>query len=123
MTELRRILLCRTDRMLPRDIKSKIALFCNVSEREVITALDVKNIYEVPMVLHSEALDTAIMQHLQLPGREANLDRWERLMDFERTAIDAVSIGIVGKYVVGTCAWELSHAFWNPIHSPTGPMG
>ena len=51
------ILLCRTDRLLPRDIKAKIALFCNVSEKDVITALDVHNIYEVPMVLHSEGLD------------------------------------------------------------------
>src|SRR2546428_10665711 len=47
------ILLCRTDRLLPRDIKAKIALFCNVSEKDVITALDVHNIYEVPMILHS----------------------------------------------------------------------
>src|SRR5512147_382537 len=48
------ILLCRTNQILPKDVKSKIALFCNVSERDVITAIDVKNIYEVPMGLHSE---------------------------------------------------------------------
>ena len=62
------IILCRTDRLLPRDIKAKIALFCNVSEKEVITALDVQNIYQVPLVLHSEGLDNAIVQRLGLHG-------------------------------------------------------
>ncbi len=90
-------LLCRTDRMLSRDIKAKIALFCNVSEKEVITALDVKNIYEVPMVLHSEGLDAAIVQHLGLAAREPDLSRWENLL--HRDPVDEVRIGIVGKYV------------------------
>jgi len=93
------ILLCRTDRLLPRDIKAKIALFCNVSEKEVITALDVKNIYEVPMVLHSEGLDDAIVQHLGLPAREPDLSRWEDLLHRDRNPLDTVRIGIVGKYV------------------------
>jgi CTP synthase len=93
------ILLCRTDRLLPRDIKAKIALFCNVSEKEVITALDVKNIYEVPMVLHSEGLDDAIVHHLGLPAREPDLSRWEDLLHRDRNPLDTVRIGIVGKYV------------------------
>jgi CTP synthase len=66
------ILLCRTDRLLSRDIKSKIALFCNVSEKDVITALDVQNIYQVPLVYHSEGLDEAILNHLELPMRPRN---------------------------------------------------
>ena len=93
------ILLCRTDRLLPRDIKAKIALFCNVSEKDVITALDVHNIYEVPMVLHSEGLDDAIVHHLQLAAREPDLSRWERLLYLDRNPRDTVRIGIVGKYV------------------------
>ncbi len=93
------ILLCRTDRFLPKDIKAKIALFCNVSEREVITAKDVKNIYEVPMVLHSEGLDEAIVRHLGLPAREPALDLWEDLLQRDHNPIDTVRIGIVGKYV------------------------
>ncbi len=93
------ILLCRTDRLLSKDIKGKIALFCNVSEKDVITALDVKNIYEVPMVLHSEGLDTAIVEHLQLPAGEPELTLWEKLLHLDRNPIDTVRIGIVGKYV------------------------
>jgi CTP synthase len=93
------ILLCRTDRLLPRDIKGKIALFCNVSEKDVITALDVKNIYEVPLVLHSEGLDDAIVKHLELPAPQPELSRWEQMVQADRNPIDSVQIGIVGKYV------------------------
>ncbi len=93
------ILLCRTDRMLPRDIKGKIALFCNVSEREVITALDVSNIYEVPLVLRHEGLDDAIVRQLELPACEPELSRWEDLLRKEKNPKGSVDIAIVGKYV------------------------
>ena len=93
------IILCRTDRLLPRDIKAKIALFCNVSEKEVITALDVQNIYQVPLVLHSEGLDNAIVQRLGLTVSEPDLSRWENLLHLDRNPKDTVRIGIVGKYV------------------------
>ncbi len=93
------ILLCRTDRLLPRDIKAKIALFCNVSEKDVITALDVKNIYEVPLVLHSEGLDGAVVRYLNLQGREPNLSQWKDLIHRDHHPLDSVRIGIVGKYV------------------------
>ncbi|MDH7500854.1 MAG: CTP synthase, partial [candidate division NC10 bacterium] len=63
------ILLCRTDRFLPREIKAKIALFCNLSEEAVITAKDVESIYEVPLVLHSEGLDDIILKLLRLKTR------------------------------------------------------
>jgi CTP synthase len=93
------ILLCRTDRLLSKDIKSKIALFCNVSEKDVITALDVKNIYEVPLVLHSEGLDDAIVNHLQLTERAPDLAQWEEMIQHAEKPVDFVQIGIVGKYV------------------------
>jgi len=93
------ILLCRTDRLLPREIKSKIALFCNVSEEEVITALDVDNIYEVPVVLQSEGLDKTIVNHLSLPALDPDMSRWEELLHRGRNPKDTVKIGIVGKYV------------------------
>lgn len=93
------ILLCRTDRFLTREIKSKIALFCNVSEKDVITALDVKNIYEVPVVLHSEGLDGAIVRYLNLPAHEPDLSAWNELLHRDRHPQDTVHIGIVGKYV------------------------
>jgi len=63
------ILLCRTDRFLPKELKAKIALFCNVSEQAVITAKDVNSIYEVPLVLHSEGLDAIIVRMLGLPEK------------------------------------------------------
>ena len=93
------ILLCRTNRLLAREIKSKIALFCNVSEKDVITALDVRNIYEVPLVYHSEGLDDTIVNHLSLPERVPDLTRWEKMIDAAGNPIDSVRIGIVGKYV------------------------
>ena len=93
------ILLCRTDRLLGREIKSKIALFCNVSEKNVITALDVDNIYEVPVVLHSEGLDDAIVEHLKLDESEPDLSSWINLLDVAKNPIGTVKIGIVGKYV------------------------
>jgi CTP synthase len=93
------ILLCRTDRLLPKEIKAKIALFCNVSEREVITALDVDNIYQVPLVLHSEGLDDSIARHLHLPEQQPELSNWENVMQLDRNPLDTVRIGIVGKYV------------------------
>ena len=93
------ILLCRTDRLLPREIKAKIALFCNVSEKDVITALDVKNIYEVPLVLHSEGLDGAIVRYLSLPVHEPDLSPWKELLHRDHHPEDTVRIGIVGKYV------------------------
>ena len=93
------IVLCRTDRLLPREIKAKIALFCNVSEKDVITALDVKNIYEVPLVLHSEGLDGAIVRYLSLPVHEPDLSPWKELLHRDHHPEDTVRIGIVGKYV------------------------
>ena len=93
------ILLCRTSRLLSKEIKSKIALFCNVSEEDVVTALDVKNIYEVPLVLHSEGLDNAVAKHLQLQPSQPKLDRWESIIRLDEKPLDTVQIGIVGKYV------------------------
>ena len=93
------ILLCRTSQILPKDVKSKIALFCNVSERDVITAIDVKNIYEVPIGLHSEGLDEAIVHHLRLPPNEPQLQNWEEILKLDAHPRDTVAIGIVGKYV------------------------
>src|SRR5213075_2465619 len=64
------ILLCRTDRFLSKDIKSKIALFCNVEEEAVITAKDVASIYEVPIVFARENVDTLALRYLHLESRQ-----------------------------------------------------
>ena len=93
------ILLCRTDRFLSKDMKSKIALFCSVAEEAVITAKDVDSIYEVPLVLAAEGLDLIILKQLSLPHHDADLTRWEELVDRIKHPGDTVEIGIVGKYV------------------------
>jgi CTP synthase len=93
------ILLCRTDRFLSPDMKSKIALFCNVSENAVITAKDVASVYEVPLVLAAEGLDDEIVSQLHLPKTERHMEDWQALIDRVHNPLDEVSIGVVGKYV------------------------
>ncbi len=93
------ILLCRTDRFLPRELKAKIALFCNVSEDAVITAKDVSSIYEVPICLGQEGLDEIILRCLRLETPERDLSHWHDLVRRLMNPRDEVSIAIVGKYV------------------------
>jgi CTP synthase len=93
------ILLCRTDRFLPADIKKKIALFCDVDEEAVITAKDVSTIYEVPLVLAAEGLDRIVLKHLHLPETERKMQAWEDLVHRIKHPADDVTIHVVGKYV------------------------
>jgi CTP synthase len=93
------ILLCRTDRFLSKDIKSKIALFCNVEEEAVITAKDVASIYEVPVVFSREQVDTLALKYLHLEAKERDLTQWEDIVHRVYNPKDEVNIGIVGKYV------------------------
>ena len=93
------IVLCRTDRFLARSIKAKIALFCDVEEEAVITAKDVDPIYELPVSLHHEGLDDAIVQRLNIWTGQPNLDRWERVVATLKNPEEQVRIAMVGKYV------------------------
>jgi len=93
------ILLCRTDRYLSKDIKAKIALFCNVSEDAVITAKDVECIYEVPLVFHKEGLDDKIIELLNIWTRAPKLDAWRKFVEMYKSPTHSVTIAIVGKYV------------------------
>ncbi len=93
------ILLCRTDRFLSKEIKSKIALFCNVEEEAVITAKDVASIYEVPLVFSREGVDTLALRYLRLEARERDLSKWEDIVHRVYNPKAEVTIGIVGKYV------------------------
>jgi len=93
------ILLCRTDRFLSKDIKSKIALFCNVEEEAVITAKDVASVYEVPLVFAHENVDTLAMRYLRIEAKDRDLKQWEELVHRVYNPQDVVKIGIVGKYV------------------------
>jgi len=93
------ILLCRTDRFLSKDIKAKIALFCNVSVDEVITAKDVDHIYEVPLIFHQEGLDDKIIELLNIWTRNPQLDNWEELIQKIKAPKYSLTIAMVGKYV------------------------
>jgi len=93
------MLLCRTDRFLSKEIKSKIALFCNVEEEAVITAKDVASIYEVPVVFSREGVDTLVLRYLHLESKERDLKEWDELVHRIYNPKAEVTIGIVGKYV------------------------
>ncbi|MGA9178622.1 MAG: CTP synthase, partial [Desulfobacterales bacterium] len=93
------ILLCRTNKYLPKEIKSKIALFCNVTVDEVFTAKDVECIYEVPLVFHKEGLDQKIVDKLNIWTRAPRLDNWEEIVRCLKEPTSSVTIAIVGKYV------------------------
>ena len=93
------ILLCRTDRILSKELKAKIALFCSVSNEAVITAKDVSSIYEVPLVLGAEGIDKIILNQLELSTKGSNMTQWQELVNKIRHPTDSVDIGIVGKYV------------------------
>ncbi|MGH9377180.1 MAG: CTP synthase [Terriglobia bacterium] len=93
------ILLCRTDRYLSPELKAKIALFCNVPDEAVVTAKDVRHIYEVPLVLGNEGLDKQILHCLHLETREPEMRPWEQLAARLNHPEGEVSIGMVGKYV------------------------
>ena len=93
------ILLCRTDRFLPQDIKRKIALFCDVSEEAVIASRDVSSIYEVPLSLAAEGVDSIILKYLRLPQTQLHVEQWQRLVERIKHPSDEVTIHVVGKYV------------------------
>ncbi len=93
------ILLCRTDRYLDPEIKRKIALFCDVDEEAVITAKDVQTIYEVPVVLAAEGLDSIVLKYLHLPQTERQMQPWEELVNRIKNPKDDITIHVVGKYV------------------------
>jgi len=93
------ILLCRTERFLPPEVKKKIALFCNVEEDAVITAKDVDCIYEIPLIFHKEGLDEKIIELLNIWTREPHLDAWQDLVYRLKHPKEEVTIAVVGKYV------------------------
>ncbi|WP_305041246.1 CTP synthase [Geoalkalibacter sp.] len=93
------ILLCRCDREIPRDMKAKIALFCNVREEAVITARDVETIYEVPIAYHEQGLDERIIECLNIWTKAPDLSAWQRIVKRIKEPAQETCIAIVGKYV------------------------
>src|ERR1700748_1123668 len=93
------ILLCRTDREIPKDERRKLALFCNVREGAVIEARDVDNIYAVPEAYSAEGLDSEVLNAFGLdPGTPPHRARWKLINDRVRNPEGQVTIAIVGKY-------------------------
>ncbi len=93
------ILLCRSDRALSRELKSKIALFCNLEDQAVIAARDVASIYEVPLNFAQEGVDALALKYLHMETRTPDLSRWQQVVEHAYHPKDEVHIGIVGKYV------------------------
>ncbi len=96
------VLLCRSEQPLPDSERRKIALFTNVSEKAVISVVDLDNIYKIPAWQHSQGLDAFVLERLRLADRaapEADLSEWEAVVDATEHPIDEVTIAVVGKYV------------------------
>lgn len=93
------ILLCRTERPLNKDVKRKIALFCNVSEGAVFEARDVESVYELPIRFYEEGVDEKIAELLNIWSRAPRLEKWEQLLETIRLPQHTVTVGIIGKYV------------------------
>jgi CTP synthase len=93
------ILICRTEKQISREVKEKIALFCNVRPEEVIAAEDVDCIYELPLKFHNEGLDQKIVEILNVWTRAPKLEAWNTFVQAVKSLQNEVTIGIVGKYV------------------------
>ena len=93
------MLLCRSQMPIPENERKKIALFCNIKEENVIAALDVSNIYQVPLAYSKEGMDRAVCKYFNLPCPEADLSRWEKIVETLKAPEGEVRIAVVGKYV------------------------
>ena len=95
------ILLCRAHDPLPAEQRRKIALFTNVEERAVISAVDARDIYEIPMLLHEQGLDAIVVEKLRLEAqaKSADLSQWQAVVDAKANPSAEVDIAMVGKYV------------------------
>jgi CTP synthase len=94
------IIVCRTEKPIPSDIRRKISQFCNVSVQDVIEAIDAETIYDVPILMKKEKLDQRVLYKLDIYNdQEASLDTWKGFLGKLKNPTDQVTIGLVGKYV------------------------
>jgi CTP synthase len=93
------VLVCRSQHALPREQRAKIALFTNVEERAVISAIDVDDIYKIPMLLNEQGLDSIVVEKLRLDVPPANLSEWQSVVEAKAHPEAEVTIAMVGKYV------------------------
>ncbi|MDD3519046.1 MAG: CTP synthase [Chromatiales bacterium] len=109
------VLLCRANQPLPEGERRKIALFTNVEEKAVISAVDVDNIYKIPLWLHSQRLDEIVLRKLHIEAPPADLSDWKHVVSSMEFPESEVTVGMVGKYVDMTDAYKslnesLTHA-------------
>ena len=94
------IIVCRTERPLNIDLRKKIALFCNVKTEAVIEAMDASSIYEVPLKMLQEGLDTIVLKKLHINGYSApQLNKWKEFLDKVKNPTSKINIGLIGKYI------------------------
>jgi CTP synthase len=94
------ILVCRTEHPLPQEMKRKIGLFCNVSEQDVIEARDAETIYDVPMLMKQERLDSRVLYKLDIYNdKDSNLTAWTKFLDKLKNPKFEITVGLIGKYV------------------------
>ncbi|MDA0371381.1 MAG: CTP synthase [Actinomycetota bacterium] len=104
------VIVCRSEEPLSSSLKRKISNLCDVDERAVVNAADARNIYELPLILHDEGLDTVVCDVLRL-DTAVDLSSWEKLVDNVENATRPVRIGLIGKYV------ELPDAYLSVVES------
>ncbi|KQZ66140.1 MULTISPECIES: CTP synthase [unclassified Lysobacter] len=93
------VLLCRSEQPLPASDRRKIALFTNVPEKAVISAVDLDNIYKLPQWFHEQGLDAIVLDRLRIDAGPADLREWHEVVDASEHPVDEVSIAVVGKYI------------------------
>lgn len=109
------ILVCRSEEKLTKELREKIALFCNVDSKSVISNYDCSSIYEVPLVLHKQRLDQTVLDRLKLPDIKTKLEDWEGFVEKVKNPSDQIEIAITGKYTDYLDAYKsISEAF---VHS------
>lgn len=100
------ILICRSERIIPLSDRKKIALFTNVDEKAVITALDADSIYRIPMMLHEQGLDDIVIKKLHLDATSADLSDWQCVVDGLFSPTGTVKVALVGKYIEHADAYK-----------------
>ncbi len=93
------VLVCRSEQELPAEQRSKIALFTNVEARAVISAMDVDDLYKIPMTLHAQSLDEIVVEKLKLSAPPADLSEWQAVVDAKANPEGEITVAMVGKYV------------------------
>jgi len=94
------VLVCRTEKFLNKDLRKKIALFCNVNPNAVIESMDAESIYDVPILMQEEQLDTVVLHKLGVtPKQEPDLEKWKTFLSKLKNPNAVVKIGLVGKYI------------------------